>query len=73
GCFSMVSLASSIFIFILKSLQFMHFAFPGLSAALEGPEEELAREEEIEGVEGPGKELAFPKVISSFHLKYPHL
>ncbi|GKG66627.1 hypothetical protein Tco_0711238, partial [Tanacetum coccineum] len=29
------------------------------------PEEELAREEEFEGVVGPEKELAFPKVISS--------
>ncbi|GJV89983.1 hypothetical protein Tco_1533921 [Tanacetum coccineum] len=40
---------------------FEHSAFPRLSAAPEGPEEELAREEEIEGVEGPEKELAFPK------------
>ncbi|GJW96636.1 hypothetical protein Tco_0178444 [Tanacetum coccineum] len=49
GCLSMASLASSIFIFIVKSLQFEHSAFPGLSAAPEDPEEELAREEEIEG------------------------
>ncbi|GKB25137.1 hypothetical protein Tco_0864538 [Tanacetum coccineum] len=56
----------------VKSLQFEHSTFLGLSAALGSPEEELAREEEIKGVEGPGKELAFPKVISSFHLKYPH-
>ncbi|GJV93144.1 zinc finger, CCHC-type containing protein [Tanacetum coccineum] len=33
----------------------------GLSAALEDPEEELAREEEFEGVVGPEKELAFSK------------
>ncbi|GJS72502.1 hypothetical protein Tco_0705343 [Tanacetum coccineum] len=72
GFFSMASLASSIFIFIVKSLQFEHCVFPGLSAALEDPEEELAREKEFEGVAGPEKELAFPKVISSFHLKYPH-
>nr|GEU96551.1 disease resistance protein (TIR-NBS-LRR class) family [Tanacetum cinerariifolium] len=51
------------FIFIVKSLQFEHSAFPGFSAALESLEEELAREEEIEGVEGPGKELAFPKFV----------
>ncbi|GJS69608.1 hypothetical protein Tco_0702449 [Tanacetum coccineum] len=70
GFFSMASLASSIFIFIVKSLQFEHSVFPGLSAALEDPEEELAREEEFEGVVGPEKELAFPKVISSFHLKF---
>ncbi|GKB68987.1 hypothetical protein Tco_0930399, partial [Tanacetum coccineum] len=63
GCLSMASLASSIFIFIVKSLQFEHSAFPGLSAAPEDPEEELAREEEIEGVEGHEKELAFPKVL----------
>ncbi|GJY73688.1 hypothetical protein Tco_0478119 [Tanacetum coccineum] len=46
----MASLTSSIFIFIVKSLQFEHSVFPGLSAALEDPEEELAREEEFEGV-----------------------
>ncbi|GJX68698.1 hypothetical protein Tco_0304425 [Tanacetum coccineum] len=57
----MASIASSIFIFIVKSLQFEHSTFLGLSAALGSPEEELAREEEIKGVEGPGKELAFPK------------
>ena len=68
----MASLASSIFIFIVKSLQFEHSVFSGLSVALEDPEEELAREEEFEGVVGPKKELAFPKVISSFHLIYPH-
>ncbi|GKD57846.1 ADP-ribosylation factor B1B, partial [Tanacetum coccineum] len=50
----MASLASSIFIFIVKSLQFEHSAFPRLSATSEGPEEELAPEEEIEGVEGHG-------------------
>ncbi|GJU94373.1 hypothetical protein Tco_1319129 [Tanacetum coccineum] len=72
GFLSMASLASSIFIFIVKSLQFEHSVFPRLSAALEDPEEELAREEEFEGVVGPEKELAFPKVISSFQLKYSH-
>ncbi|GJS18114.1 hypothetical protein Tco_0412586 [Tanacetum coccineum] len=56
----------------IKSLQFEHSAFPGLSAAPKSPEEELTRKEEIEGVDGLGKELVFPKVISSFHLKYPH-
>ncbi|GKC46539.1 phox domain, multihem cytochrome [Tanacetum coccineum] len=58
GFFFMASLASSIFIFIVKSLQFEHSVFPGLSAALEDPEEELACEEEFEGVVGPEKELA---------------
>ncbi|GJR10790.1 hypothetical protein Tco_0793442 [Tanacetum coccineum] len=72
GFFSMASLASSIFFFIVKSLQFEHSVFSGLSAALEDPEEELVREEEFEGVVDPEKKLAFPKVISSFHLKYPH-
>ncbi|GJY51338.1 DNA helicase PIF1, ATP-dependent [Tanacetum coccineum] len=57
----MASLASSIFIFIVKSLQFEHSAFPRLSAAPESPKEELAREEEIEGVEG---NPAFSKLAS---------
>ncbi|GJZ44843.1 hypothetical protein Tco_0592439 [Tanacetum coccineum] len=57
----MASPASSIFIFIVKSLQFEHSAFPRLSAAQEGPEEELAPKQEIRGVEGPEKELAFQK------------
>ncbi|GKB87576.1 RNA-directed DNA polymerase, eukaryota, partial [Tanacetum coccineum] len=65
GFLAWLVLPSSIFIFIVKSLQFEHSAFPRLSAASEGPEEELAPEEEIEGVEGLGKEFAFPKVISS--------
>ncbi|GJR94851.1 hypothetical protein Tco_0267025 [Tanacetum coccineum] len=61
GFFSMASLASSIFIFIVKSLQFEHSVFPGLSAALEDPEEELAREKEFEGIVGPEKNLRFQK------------
>nr|GEY11196.1 probable aquaporin NIP-type [Tanacetum cinerariifolium] len=44
----MASLTSSIFIFIVKSLLCEHSAFPRLSVALEGPEEELACEDEIE-------------------------
>ncbi|GJX81466.1 hypothetical protein Tco_0330947 [Tanacetum coccineum] len=47
---------------------FEHSAFPRLSVAPEGPEEELPCKDEIEGVEGPEKEFGFPKVISSFHL-----
>ncbi|GKD66097.1 hypothetical protein Tco_1308205, partial [Tanacetum coccineum] len=35
--------------------EFKHSAFPRLSTVSEGLEEELAPEEEIEGVEGPGK------------------
>nr|GEW70509.1 hypothetical protein [Tanacetum cinerariifolium] len=40
---------------------FEHSAFARLSATLEGSKEELAPEEEIESVEGPVKELVFPK------------
>ncbi|GJZ72598.1 putative reverse transcriptase domain-containing protein [Tanacetum coccineum] len=36
------------------------------------PEEELVPKQEIGGVEGLEKELAFSEVISSFNLKYPH-
>ncbi|GKA49886.1 hypothetical protein Tco_0742959 [Tanacetum coccineum] len=51
--------------------EFEHSAFPGLSAALEDPEEELAREEEFEGVCRPKKNLRFPNDNHTFHLKYP--
>nr|GEV77851.1 hypothetical protein [Tanacetum cinerariifolium] len=44
----------------MLSGQVEHSAFPGLSAPPEGPEEEFAHEEEIKGVEGLAKELAFP-------------
>ncbi|GJR60819.1 hypothetical protein Tco_1502981 [Tanacetum coccineum] len=54
--------AKMLFIEKLKG-NFDHSVFPGLSAALEDPEEELAREEEFEGVVGPEKELAFPKCL----------
>ncbi|GJS96139.1 hypothetical protein Tco_0803107 [Tanacetum coccineum] len=54
---------------LVMNLQFEHSAFPRPGAVPEGPKEELAPEEEIGGVEGPEKELAFPKVVSSFNLK----
>ncbi|GJZ34662.1 hypothetical protein Tco_0580479 [Tanacetum coccineum] len=60
-----LSLIFLMIIIIIKdydgSVEFEHSAFPRLSAAQEGPEEELAPKQEIRGVEGPEKELAFQK------------
>nr|GEV78815.1 TMV resistance protein N-like [Tanacetum cinerariifolium] len=51
GCLSMASLASSIFIFVVKSLQFEHSAFSRLVQLQRVLKRITCTEEEIEGVE----------------------